>query len=348
MYRYYKEKKKHIWTNGYIKVEYIDASIQAGDDTYTISCPGEILYFYYTVKISKKASEKKWKKICCVRTYDSPAVLQLLENLEQQKENFEIYGEDSYKMKKFENGLYELFAGGFSNETFGAPFFDENMNVMEGITIFNLRRQDIAELKKCVYSFVYDAINDHNDKVNTDNTKAVLSYHTEDGMLYEHDVASGTIENIFATGDSVEFLLSSHDKNGMGRWEKVEIPENKKKVIKKICDDCVVFEDGYKADLCNLVYMTHEPDDKKLKFGIDEIADDFINAANEDIKDDFLCEQEKYIYRKYRMAIINRTWMCRPEHSFCNGYHGGMDEVKTYVKKSVKEIRKKLQKQNTK
>ena len=42
--------------------------------------------------------------------------------------------------------------------------------------------------------------------------------------------------------------------------------------------------------------------------------------------------------------LINRTWMCRPEHKFVENYEGGLDNVSPFVSELIKTIIQKLKK----
>ena len=121
--------------------------------------------------------------------------------------------------------------------------------------------------------------------------------------------------------------------------------------IKTISEDKIVLKNGNKTisvSPSSIVHIHKEASDEEIHYSLSQIADEFISAVSdedlENFKGNIDSEKENELYRMYFDVLINRTWMCRPEHKFVENYEGGLDNVSPFVSELIKKIIQKLKK----
>ena len=372
-FKFIQDKKKFCFQNDNIKIVFSNPSIQSFSEFSTLLNAKGILYYYYTVDIfEKKYGRSKMSKAFSISTYDAPAMVNLQkgfnEFLQMPRENFQkeiisfencqttrysyrwdVWGEDSYhitrtdncKNGKFEDSRYQLEINGFT----------EGSYVTNGIHINYLTSDELLEFKKCIDAFIEYSIKENNKVVNRMNATAASNTYVKNNRLYVKNDCG--YELICKPEDVVEIVLAApQQKNGQTTWKTIHSDfTNTDVTIKSIEEDKVVLRNGNKTievPPSSIVYIHKEASDKEIHYSLSQIADEFISAVSgedlENFRGNIDSEKESELYRMYFNVLINRTWMCRPEHKFVENYEGGLDNASTFVSEAIKKIIQKLKK----
>ena len=71
------------------------------------------------------------------------------------------------------------------------------------------------------------------------------------------------------------------------------------------------------------ILLNNEPTNEMLKYKEPDIAQEFLNILTEEEKEEFRIYSIDKLLMKYKMTIIDRTWMYREEHKFNIDYNNG-------------------------
>jgi len=365
-FKFLKVNNKFRWESNFMVLEFLSPSIQ-GFEEYTKLKEEDIMYYYYTVKIYKKIevySNKdgedeptvKLKLVSERSAYDFPAIRQLKEILKYQLEDNTIF--NSQKLEYSSGNIRHskvMSTEGFACDDFyeitktvnsegeddryivycGTTFNTQGDLNSSGIRTPYVNREDIEELYKCVCDFIQYSLDENNKQVGN----YMLSFDIKDSKIYEYEVIGkginkNKIESIYAMGDLVSIKTVVDNKEY--DYDNVIISEIKNKNITLNDGDILKGE-------C-IVYMNSNPTEKMLKYKEDIIAKDFFSILSEEEINEFKNCNTDQLLKKYKMAIIDRTWLCRDEHEFDIDYHSGnrIDSVIPIVKNIINMIKQNI------
>lgn len=341
-YKFTQFKDKYTWSNGEIKLQFSKPSIQSHDEYTYLEDEKGIMYNYYTVKIFKNVcvdydnkTDKpiyKWKVVTKRLAYDFPTICQLKWILNhvlyelnpvisgqkheyrsgkvKYSNTFRTEGfacDDFYEITKFadennENPNYVLYIG--------CTFDSQGDLNSEGIRTPYTHEDDVKELLKCVEGFIKYTIDKHNEGVKKYIKEQSSNKIIRNGKLYQYN--DGKLKSIHVVGDSGDFTILINKDNA---------PESVyygRVTITKLSGNIVSFSDGREVDVQSITYISDKINEEKLKYGIKEIANDFLKILDNDELNEFRNDDTDSLFKKYRDAIVARTRMCRHEHGFDN------------------------------
>lgn len=227
-----------------------------------------------------------------------------------------------------------------------------------GIRTPYLDDKDIKELKKCVNAFLDYSIINYNKKttkyneLNTSNKKII------DGKLYvyvydyeKEEILFDEIDDIYCVGDEIDDLNILNKEAGKYLSSDREYYGIK---ITKLEGNTITFEHNVyddmgvltiktkETDINSLVHIFREVSEEQLKYDTNEIKKDFLNILSDKEKEEFKKEELDILFKKYKHAIVGRTWMCRTEHTLLEleedcGHH---ENVYANVRVIIEEIKK--------
>lgn len=341
-FKYKRVENRFRWESEDMVLEFSDPSIQGFSDYTKLESEKEIMYYYYTVKVFKKVIGWKilendneddkevvrWKLVSKRRVFDFPTIKQLKWIIEYQlKDNTMINGQKS----EYSSGEIR-YSKVVSTEGFACDDFYEITKVVDskgkdfgyvvyagttfdlqgdlnsvGIRTPYVKRKDIEELLKCVSKFIQYSIYEHNKYVSIQKEMFAI----KDNKIYEYTIGKdgvnkNEIESIYIIGDNLEITTVVDNKEIC--YDGV--------MISKIEGESIFLDSGDIISLESVAYMCDEQVDEKLRYGESEIAEDFISIMSSDEKEEFIKLDVENILKKYKSAIINRTWMCMDEHEF--------------------------------
>lgn len=344
------------WESNFLVLEFSSPSIQGFSNFIHLTSENEIMYYYYTVKIFKKVSEwddednevVKWSLISKRNTHDFPTILQLKWLLDYQlKDNSSIDGQKIEYASGNVRYTKVMATEGFACDDFyeitksvdeagnderyimycGTTFDSQGDLNSAGIRTPYVTRTDIEELLACVTSFVHYSLEEHNKWVRL----GAVSYEVKNEKIYEYGVVGeridkNIIESMYAIGDrlNIKTAVDNQERD----YDEV--------VITKIEGDQICLNTKQIIQGSSIVYISNEPTKEMLTYKEQDIATEFISILSNEEKEEFQQTSVENLVKKYKKAIIDRTWMCRDEHGFNMDYHTG-DRVKA-VTPIVKEV----------
>lgn len=329
-FKFKKVKNKFRWESDFMVLEFSKPSIQGFSDYTILEDEKEIMYYYYTVKIFKKVikynknnESLKWELVGQRNTYDFPSILELKWMLDYQlKDNTLIDSQKKVYTSGKETFSKVICTEGFACDDFyeitktvnekgeedryivyAGVTFDPNGDLNSvGIRTPYVERKDIEELLKCVSNFIQYSLDEHNKQVEKYKDNYKIKYN----KIYEYDLDENKIESIYIIGDILDITTVIDNKESS--YNNV--------VISKIENNIITLNNGDIIDGNFIVYMNNNPTKEMLKYNEDEITLEFINILEEEEKLEFKNWSVEDLLNKYKMAIIDRTWMCREEHNF--------------------------------
>ena len=170
---------KFGFTNGNIKIEFKEPSIQAFDDYGYVKGPRDIMYYYYNVVgYAKMEYSNKWKEIFSIRTHDFPHILSLKAMLEafiekpinrDEYQKLECSDFGTYYSYNMETGFLSDDAYSLTHTIFvnsdGSEKSTYSLSVGRGcssytnvslinLTFNHLSRKELCKIYECVKGFV--------------------------------------------------------------------------------------------------------------------------------------------------------------------------------------------------
>lgn len=357
-FEFKKKKDKYYWENDEIRLRFSKPDIQAKTEYTPINNETEILYYYYTVDVFYKEAFE-WKKIYHTFVSDFLGIFDLkwmLNQILNEKNKVEDAG-----TWHFENGekthyhfyptvgfayedYYEITHTFHDSEEFFMfyigvkPSYEPDIVTM-GIKIERLTREDLKELFQCVNEFINYSIYSYNEQIKKSNKLYSSNMKIKHNKLfvYEVDETNDKIKkqfSVFVKGDEIDFYYLG---------DKEERHENI--IIKDIKENLVISSDNKNFEISKIPYINLEVDKSKLTYGVKEIAIDFLEILDNEEKEEFRTKKVKDLLKKYKFAIIGRTWMCRDEHNFSYKKTGHpQKDIVPIVKKVIKTIKEELKK----
>lgn len=335
-FKFKKVNNKFLWESNFMVLEFSNPSIQGFSDYINLTSEKEIMYYYYTVKIFKKIIHlddkdnevSKCKLVSERSVSDFPTVLQLKEILDcQLKDNTIIDGQKIEYSSGNTRYSKVMATEGFICDDFyeitknvnsegkddryifycGTTFDSQGDLNSSGIRTPYVYKKDIEELFECVYDFIQYSLDNHNKQISNCNS----SFDIKNGKIYEYAVDDNSvnknkIESIFVIGDTVGIKTVTDNKEY--NYDEV--------MISKIDTKNIELNNG---DIINgeyIVYMHNTPTDEMLRYKENDIAQEFVNILSEEEIKEFKTWNVNKLLEKYKMSIIDRTWMCREEHEF--------------------------------
>jgi hypothetical protein len=365
-FKFKKVNNKFRWESDFMVLEFSNPSIQGFSDYIQLEDEKGILYYYYIVKIIKKIvtwddNDKKivkWKLVGSRWTHDFPMILDLKlildyqlnddTRIDGQKHEYQSGDTRYLKAMKTEDfacdDFYEI------TKSINLEGIDERYIVYCGTTYDGqgdlnsagirtpyVKRKDIEELSKCVSSFIKYSLDDHNKKNEFWKNRFEIIYN----KVYEYNsdkqvIDKDKIESIYIIGDILDITTVVNNKQ--------EEYYNIK--ISKIEDNNLILENGDIVALDSIAYIMDDITEEKLKYKEIEIVKDFISILSNEEKEEFKNCSLETLLNKYKIAIINRTYMCRDEHKFNIDYHSGdmVNAVTPIVKNVIGLIKEYLNK----
>lgn len=360
-FKFNKVDNKFRWESNFMALEFSKPSIQGHSEFAHLESEEDIMYYYYTVKIFKKVTEWtgndeeiiKWKLVGKRGTHDFPCILDLKWLVEHQlNDDTRIDGQKIEYRNGEVNYSKTMSTGGFACDDFyeiskrvdsegnderyvvycGTTYDIQGDLNSAGIRTPYVYKEDIEELFKCVSSFIQYSIEENNKAVDAwaDN------YKIKNNKIYEYSDDKAKIESIYSVGDRV--YMATVTDNKQKDYDEVK--------ILKIEDKSITLEDGIIINECNIAYMHSNPTEEMLKYNEIEIAQDFLNILSNEEKEEFKSSNIEEVLNKYKMAIIDRTSMCRDEHNFDIDYNTGdnINAVEPIVRNVINIIKSKLTK----
>lgn len=342
-FKFEKINNKFRWESNFMILEFSNPSMQGFSDYINLTNENQIMYYYYTIKIFKKVTSWDSKhnevtKLTLVskrNSYDFPSITELKGILEFQLKDNTIV--DGQKIKYHSGDI--RYSKVLATEGFGCDDFYEITKSVNskgkddryivycgttfdiqgdlnsaGIRTPYVNRKDIEELFKCVSEFIQYSIDEHNRHIKL----WANIYEIKNNKIYEYNLEKGKVnkskvESIFAIGDILD--ITTVVKNEEKDYDNVSIT--------KIEGTHIFLNSGESINVTSIVYISSEATDVMLKYKEDEIAKEFLNILTNEEKEEFKNSNAKELLNKYKMAIINRTWMCRDEHEFNMDYKSG-------------------------
>lgn len=352
------------WESDFLALVFSYPSVQGVSDYINLTSEKEIMYYYYTVEIFKKVSEwddednevSKWELVSERNTHDFPKIVQLKWLLDYQlsdKANI-----DGQKIE-YSNGdiryAKTVATEGFACDDFyeitksvnatgneeryiiycGTTFDTQGDLNSVGIRTPYVTRIDVEELLTCVTGFIQHSLEQHNKEV----ALGASCYEVKHEKIYEYGIADelinrNIIESIYIVGDRV--YIKTVVDNQEQDYDKV--------VITKIEGDHVFLNTKQIIKGSAIVYIGNEPTKEVLTYKEQDIAKEFMGVLSSEEQEEFRHTSVENLAEKYKMAIIDRTWMCRDEHEFNMDYDTG-DRVKAVtpiVKEVIRNIKENL------
>lgn len=366
-FRFVRRKNNFVWENNEVRVVFSDPGFQAHDEYGYVKSIKGILYNYYTLSIYK-ISKHGWKLVATKSTYDFPQIVDLILNLDPIL--FEDIKNIPHTEQKTDNNEITVYKASYQSEEF---YYDDFYNISktcietdkdrivryglyigcspkvqgsshtEGVWIDNLSQMEVEEFYTCVKSFMEYAIENHNNAIIEMNRALLKYYKVRGNKLYKED--KGKVEEVYCVGEHYDFVclkgsLDTKDFSSIS-YKNCE--------IEKITEDTIYIAESENRKAFEIKLNTvlelflFDISDEKLFYNVDEIAEDWVSILNEDEKKEFKDSSLEELHEKWCEAIIDRTWMCRPEHNFPNivedkGEHENVYATVTEVIKRVKEI----------
>ena len=313
-----------------------------------------------------------WEKVIEKHTYDFPTILQLehiLELIIDKKIDVKTTGEKH----EYLNGEIEysrtFCSEGFACDDFyeitkyvrpsnntssfivyiGCSFDVQSDKNSVGIRTPYITYGDLCQLQTCVKKFLKYTIDIHNEDTFSCNKVYMESFYVKNNKLYElaqnykkRTIKKNQIESIYTIGqkfDDVIYLEYNNDTDyHSNRLRNV--------TLKEVKENSIVFSNGTEVSINTLLHLSDYSisNSEKIKYGINEIANDFISILDDKEKKEFQKKDIDKLLKKYNMAIINRTWMCRDEHNFPIDYNTGstVKEVQPIVRQVIEKIKELL------
>ena len=221
-FKFVRKKNKFYWQNQMYRIEFSNPSGQAFDDYGTIKSVDDIMYFYYTMKVYRKAYnyiEKKtsngvedvkneyWKLIGSTHTHDFPCVQQLEQiimllldvDVSKNGEKHEyrsgtiVYSKHCWTEGFGCDDFYELTK--FTNQTTKESYYVLYVGVSscpmgsiesEGVRIPYLSEHDIKKLLQCVREFFKYVVYRHNSRIIRNVNATKDNYAIVENKLYQY------------------------------------------------------------------------------------------------------------------------------------------------------------------
>lgn len=314
----------------------------------------------------------KWKLVTERHTHDFPTILQLdywLDLLLNKNEDIIACGQKHV----YRDGSVE-YSRTFCTEGFACDDFYEITKYVDigtnkshyvlymgttfdsqgdlnsvGIRTPYLNEDDVKELYACVCAFLEYTRVSHNNLVKQRNKMYSSCFFIKNNTLYSYEkdyrrgvVLKDRISHVYKKGDTIDsitYLSYDDDKN-------YHSDNLRKAVIEDISDDSILLSNallsnGMRICIKDIVHFSNDVSKEALKYGVNEIADEFISAMDDDLKKEFREFSLDTLLDKYNMAIINRTWMCREEHGFDINFESGnrVKDVQPVVKEVINRIK---------
>lgn len=328
-----------IWDNGQIKVIFSNPSFQACDELGYVKSYAQIIHYYYTVSIYKKVNMKNWKLLTQVQTYDFPHIIELFNIL--KKVLFDEIDESYYAKFELKDGKVVLelnlktedfFSDDFYNITrtltkengitinekfscyIGCSLSPNGDNIYEGIWLNSLTKDDMLELYNCVNDFISYSIKKHNEEVINRNKEVLQSHKIEGKKLY---TGKEKLESVVVIGDKCDIYSLKGDID-LQNFSSVEYSNC---IVVDITENEIIVEKAsyknqqYTIPVSKLLYVYTDVENEKFNYNVDQIAEDWVKILNEKEREEFKTESVDKLFEKWSEAIIDRTWMCRPEHN---------------------------------
>lgn len=371
------------WENEFVKVQYSQPYIQASDDYAFIKNSNSILYYYYVVDLYTRNDEDKWKKVASIMTHDAPCIQQLQYLLETfiedkitdkdcQKVNYyshfideSIIGynytlttegfwcDDYYQIERLKKVRkvkgeeetsveYNLFVGLSPRE---------GSCVNNGIKVLNLEKEDLQALLNCVNAFIQYSIDVHNETRRNENKQWTTYMQVVGDKAFK--VKDNHIEDMFVkdTTCSITRLIGNLNEDNFAsqEYENCHICDirNNKIIIdtgyyyenQKV----VIIKEKVEIPVNEIIYMSEDVPDKRINYSFDEIVDDWISILNDEEKKEFVNKSIEELNEKWNDAIIDRSWMCRTEHTYFafddyDGYNHTLENVKKVAKQVIVKV----------
>ena len=358
-----------------LKVEFSEPRIQAHDEYGACTKEEDILYYYYNVSVQSKKDNGKWKILFTVNTYDFPEILTFKAMLEAMLNEVKIEDyqradcgeghiwytyyldscplcEDYYSIsnsilkegKDVEKDSYTITVG---------KAMDYSCSEIQSVNFGNLTKTDVENIYECVKDFVQYSI-DETHRINTERNKQGLNaFKIKDGKLYEMSKDGIEILAVYVPGDTIDEVKILKGDINSKEFKSISIHKFK---IDALTEDAIVISSGYEdlrgdyrrineteeIKLNVLLDLFDDVPEDKLKFGEEEIANDFISILSEQEKEEFKIKSENLLFQRWNQAILNRTWMCREEHNLPkrvenNGQH---ENVYASIKVIIENMKK--------
>lgn len=375
-FRFKRTRNRFRWESEFMVLEFSNPSIQGFNSHIPLKSEKDIMYYYYTVSIYKKFETEdkneneiiQWKLVSSRSTHDFPCITELKWILEEQlKDDTKVNGQKT----EYRNGDIE-YSKTMSTEGFACDDFyeirkrivedqEENEEVKESYVVYAgttydcqgdlnscgirtpyVNREDIKKLLKCVSEFIKYSIEEENKVIQEQRDHFDIKNKKIYEYQYDYDckkVNTSKISSIYAIGDMLNITIVENDK---------EIEFYKVKLL-DVKDNSLMVQDSrktnYEIELEKIVYIDSEVPKDKVTYKELEVAKDFISILEDEEKQEFKNKNTKFLLKKYKHPIIDRTFLCWEEHGFNIDYNSG-DRVKAVtpiVKDIIELIKKELE-----
>lgn len=361
-FKFTRLKDKFVFGNDVVKIVYSKPSIQGFSESSTLHSYKDIMYYYYCVEyyhtVYDKKDNPKMVKVASIHTYDFPGLLLLADGFEAflninrdkfqknirsnfrgQEEIFRTYcwnvdGEDSYELTYIDDDEphFRLTATA-SKQSYA----------INGLRINYMSLAELLEFKKCIDAFIEYSIQKENRTINVRNSEFSSQLSIKNNRLYVID-SMKNVHNICKPGDVISIIIAHRAENG--EWAELykDCAISDWTIARLSGDTLTLTADEISIDvpLCDIVYLNQEANEEQINYDLEKISDDFCSVMTDEDVSFFKESDVLKIVARYFNAIINRTWMCREEHNFCEGYKGGIKEVVPFVGEVVKKIKSKI------
>lgn len=344
---------KSVWKTSDVKIVFSHPQIEAEGSVAFIKDKSEIMYYYYDVTVYRK-QKKKWKKEFLISTYDFSAIMSISEIIDSViKNDFDngtwqidttedmtwfsksyttsrIVNEDQYGVSrsvvqnnndKIIQDTYTLMVGSGIDDEGNAGICSKS------VYINRLSKKEILKFKNTVEQFINFSIAEFNKSQKEYITKTINSMKVENGRLYECDINNPNIlENVYIPGDN-NISISVLSGSSIIQFCKCELV--------KAEDGNIIVTGKYFEEKNNISHIDDKTsitipinsivnifrdisNEEILKYNEAECLNDFIENMNREEQIEFKNTPLDELTKKWKNAVIGRTWMNRSEHGFKN------------------------------
>lgn len=312
--------------DNHTKVEFSNPHIQTFNDVVETTNPKSIMYFYYDVKVFCKEYDDEWILYFEKYVYDFPALLLVSEVIDDCLNSQEKFAEFSTKSSFFDD-FYELSRMQVGNRdkykiVIGGAIEGRHNTITKSIALEYLERSEVEEFQKTVNEFVQYALLEYSNIQKARETFERKNKIIKNNKLYVYGVDDQNVEfveRMFVEGDDLNMICVFKPTSDNKSFYEDEISYLEIQELNQ-ATQTILFSNDEEYAVSDLAFICLEEPTSKLQFGINEIVGDFYGILSDEEKEEFRKTPADILLKKYKWAIINRTWMCRDEHAFEEKY----------------------------
>ena len=330
-FKFVRKKNKFYWQNQMYRIEFSNPSGQAFDDYGTIKSVDDIMYFYYTMKVYRKAYnyiEKKtpngveeieneyWKLIGSTHTHDFPCVQQLEQIItllldadtskDGEKHEYRsgtiVYSKHYWTEGFGCDDFYELTK--FTNQTTKESYYVLYVGVSsdpmgsiesEGVRIPYLSEHDIKKLLNCIREFFKYVVYRHNTLIKRNIEQSKEEYEIVENKLYQYYIENYRTLN----KNRLDHIYAIGDELD-DLYEYVYNDDGS--ISSKQHHSCFIREFKYNKIVCENKYNYYDGEELPKFFEVD--VDNIAYICNE-VTDEMLKYNQEQVAKEFYSVLSN-------------------------------------------